>query len=342
MLLIDIGTAVADIREFRVESGVTVIRMPAEEFGGEYRQTSPSYLLVLWLVSIWAMVTNLAQIFFIKIFKKRRDSLKKILWRMGRDKNHVSSAFFDRFSRYNHTIKYAAASWRALDIFYNYHRNIVPQLKRDLEGQLTNHWAAKMENRQAVTNRFKIVTKLLSSAISRFRHEDEIRILSIASGSAQAVIIAMKENPNLRVKAILLDTDKTALKEAERMATEFGLQDRFKFVRGSSAMLEEVCENFCPHIVEMVGFLDYLSDDQAGELIGRIKKILAPNGFLLACNINKNPEKIFLDWTLLWPMIYRNEEQFSNVLIHGGFSPENTEIIYEPFRIHGIAVCRNF
>ena len=342
MLLMDIGTAVADIREFKIEGGVTVIRMPAEEFNGEYKQTSPFYLLVLWAVSVWAMVTNLAQIFFIKIFKRWHDSLKKILWKMGRDRNHISSIFFDRFSRHNHVIKYAATSWRALDIFYNYHRDIVPQLMRDLEGKLTNHWAAKMENRQAVTNRFKIVTKLLSNAISRFRQENEIRILSIASGSAQAVIRAMEENPGLNVKAILLDTDKTALKEAERMVAEFGLQDNFRFVRGSSAMIEEICQDFHPHIIEMVGFLDYLFDDQAVDLIGRIKKILAPNGFFLTCNINKNPEKIFLDWTLLWPMIYRNEEQFSNVLIHGGFSPENTEIIYEPFHIHGIAVCRNF
>jgi len=98
-------------------------------------------------------------------------------------------------------------------------------------------------------------------------------------------------------------------------------------------MIEEICQDFHPHIIEMVGFLDYLFDDQAVDLIGRIKKILAPNGFFLTCNINKNPEKIFLDWTLLWPMIYRNEEQFSNVLIHGGFSPENMEIIKK----HGIS-----
>ena len=75
MLLMDIGTAVADIREFKIEGGVTVIRMPAEEFNGEYKQTSPFYLLVLWAVSVWAMVTNLAQIFFIKIFKNKHKNL---------------------------------------------------------------------------------------------------------------------------------------------------------------------------------------------------------------------------------------------------------------------------
>lgn len=342
MLLMDIDTAVADIREFKIENGVTVIRMPAEEFGGEYKQTSPSYLLVLWLVSIWAMITNLTQALFIKIFKKRHDSLKKILWRMGRDKNHISSIFIDRFSQYNHMAKIGAASWLSLDVFYNYHQNIEPRLRRDIEGYLTRYWIAKMENRQAVTNRFKIVIKMLSKAISRFRQKDEIRILSIASGSAQAVIRAMEENTDLNVKAILLDTDKTALKEAEKMTTESGLQDRFKFIRGSSVMVEEICQNFQPHIVEMVGFLDYLTDKDAEELVSRIRKILAPNGFFLACNIKKNPEKIFLDWTLLWPMFYRTEEEFGRILTEGGFSPENTEIIYEPFFIHGIAVCRNF
>jgi hypothetical protein len=59
------------------------------------------------------------------------------------------------------------------------------------------------------------------------------------------------------------------------------------------------------------------------------------------CNINKNREKMFLDWLLLWPMIYRNENELADILIQGGFAPEKIQIIYEPFRIHGIAVVRN-
>ena len=98
MLLMDTDTAVADFREYKI-NGITVVCMPSHEFGGESKLTSPSYLLVLWLVSIWAMITNLIQAISIKTFKRRRDSLGKILWKLGRDKDHISSVFFDRFSR---------------------------------------------------------------------------------------------------------------------------------------------------------------------------------------------------------------------------------------------------
>ena len=104
--------------------------------------------------------------------------------------------------------------------------------------------------------------------------------------------------------------------------------------------LERVCREFRPHIIEMVGFLDYMSKNKAIKLINRIKDYLPKGGIFLTCNINKNREKIFLDWVMLWPMIYRSESQFAELLLQGGFSPESIDILYEPFRIHGIGVCQ--
>lgn len=60
----------------------------------------------------------------------------------------------------------------------------------------------------------------------------------------------------------------------------------------------------------------------------------------MACNIHPNCEKIFLDWVLLWPMIYRTAKELTDVVVEGGFAPENVRLIYEPFKIHGIAVCK--
>lgn len=50
--------------------------------------------------------------------------------------------------------------------------------------------------------------------------------------------------------------------------------------------------------------------------------------------------KLLTYWVLLWPMIYRNEREFSEVLMKGGFLPARIKVIYEPFRIHGIGICR--
>jgi hypothetical protein len=56
---------------------------------------------------------------------------------------------------------------------------------------------------QAVTNRLKLVVEFLSRAFEEKRDENEIRLLSIASGSAQAVIGATQKAPHLNARAHL-------------------------------------------------------------------------------------------------------------------------------------------
>ena len=319
---------------------VSVVTLKAEEFGGEYNRRSAAYIGTLWLAGFWAMVTNSSQALYRKVFLRRGDSFGKILWEMGRDPNHVSSLLFDRFSKYNNIAKWGAAGWRSLDLFYNYHEKTKPQLNGNLEGWLTRHWVEKMENRQAVTNRLKVLIDLLADSFKGFSKEPEIRLVSVASGSAQAVVEALQRNPKLNIKAILVDADSTAIAEAKKTISSCGLDNRFSLICNSSKCLEEVCADFRPHIIEMVGFLDYRPRKQAIQLIDRIRNCLPENGLFITCNINKNREKIFLDWLLLWPMIYRDENELADLLIQGGFAPDKIQIIYEPFRIHGIAVCR--
>ena len=337
------GTGVEGVNDYKVrvgKGGVVITTLAAGDFAGEHNQRNWFYILILWLVSTWAAVTNFTQSLFIKVFKKRKCSFGKILWEMGRDPEHVSSFFGDRFSRFNHETIVNAASWRSLDIVYNYHEKIKPQLNGGVESWLTNYWIGKLENRQAIANRLKIVVNLLMKAFVEFADESEIRVVSVASGSAQAIVDAMLKCPHLNIKAVLIDIDTTALTAAKAYAEKNGLGDRFTFIRGTTRALEEVCQEFQPHIIEMVGFLDYRPTPQAIKLINKIKNCLPENGIFLTCNINYNREKVFLDWVMLWPMIYRNEDQFEELLLKGGFSPQNVDIFYEPFQIHGIGVCQ--
>ena len=341
-MLLHPGVGIEALGQYRIEeeNKVAIATLKAETFGGEHDKRSWAYIVVLWLVSSWAMITNLTRAFFIKLFKKPGNSLQKIIWEMGRNSSHISSSFVDRFSKFNHQAKVEAANWRSLDIFYNYFEKIKPQLKKNFEGWITRHWVEKMENRQSVTNRLKIVVNLLENAFKKFINESEIRIVSVASGSAQAVIEAILKCPQLNIKAVLIDLDESAIEASRQKAKEAGIEDRFTFFKGTPSSLEKVCQNFQPHIVEMVGFLDYRPKKKAIQLINRIRCCLLPGSYFLTCNIRKNREKIFQDWVLLWPMIYRSEKQFAELLVKGGFSPEAINIFYEPFHIHGIAVCK--
>lgn len=310
-----------------------------DEFGGEYDRRNIFYVCGVWATSFIAMATNLAQAFYRKI-ANGGGSLNKILWDMGRDRDHISSFAFDRLSKFNRQAKYGATGWRSLDLFYNYHEKIKPQLHHDSEGWMTRYWIGKFENRQAVTNRFKIVINLIVNAFAEFSTEKEIRILSIASGSAQELVEAMKRCPHLNIKVLLLDADASAIDEAKKIVGEAGLDDKFSYVNDTIKVIEDVARVFQPNIIELMGFLDYRSRSQAITLIDLIRKQIPDGGIFITCNIRKNREKIFLDWVLIWPMIYRSEEEFADLIIHGGFPVENIQLVYEPFKIHGIAVCK--
>ena len=321
------------------KEGPRTVILSAKAFGGEYAKSGPIFIAILWLVSTIALITNLAQALFHKVFINRTTTLKRIIWEIGRDKQHVSSIFFDRFSSYNHQSKWGAAGWKSLDLCYNYNTKVLPGLNGDIEGTVTRWWG-RIENRQAVANRKKIVVDMLARAFHKFGHEPEIRILSIASGSAQTVVEAMLKCPLINVKAILIDSDLSALEESRRLIAEHGLTEKFVIMRGTPIKVAAICKRFSPHIIEMVGFMDYLPRETAIELVSKIQHNLAEGGIFITSNIKPNREKIFLDWTVLWPMIYRNEKELADILMKGGFLGRNIDLVYEPFKIHGIAICK--
>jgi hypothetical protein len=324
------------IKEATSEVGI----IPISDFDGEYNPRNLFFMTILWTVSVIAMMTNITIITAIWIWKAligKRTHWKKVLWDVGRSSWHRSSPFVDWFSKPNHDAKVFGSGCVALDIFYNFHTKILPKLKNNPEGWLTKFWIGGMENRQAVTNRRKIVSKLLVEAFHKFAGEGEIRMVSVASGSAQAVVDAFLAVPYLNIKARLLDIDDDAIKASRERIREAGLQDRIEVFKGRTSDLEKICEGFQPHIVEIVGFIDYRNDKGAIRLFKRIRKVLAPKGVMLTCNITPNREKIFLDWNLLWPMIYRTPERLRNILLDAGF--EGTKLLSCPFRIHTLAVC---
>jgi len=331
-----------DISERQVQknnNGVKVVTLPANEYGLEHDKRSLIYISILWLVSFLAMVTNVTRALFVKV-KKWKTPIRQILWQMGRDHDHFSSFAVDWFSKFNHQAKCGAASWRALDLFYNYYSKIKPQLDGNLESKLTRYWIEKMENRQAVTNRLKVLTILLKNAFAKFGSEPEVRLFSVASGSAQAVVDAILGSSQ-NVKVLLLDIDATAIEEAKSLVAKYGLEEKFSFICGTVKKIEDVCHNFRPHVVEMVGFLDYRPEEKAVTLVAKIKKCLPDGGILITCNIKKNREKPFLDWVLLWSMDYKDEFDLARIFNKGGFLPEKTEILFEPFGIHGICICQS-
>lgn len=248
----------------------------------------------------------------------------------------TNTFWFDGISPVCRTVKENAARWKALDIIYNYS----PPEHPTFSDRVTNYWNTLLTIR-ATRNRLRIVKHYLKKEIQSFLEtSSEVRIISIASGSAQGVIEVMEELKEKPIKAVLLDLDITALEYSKKLAEKAGVKDKIIFLNKSTRDLEEVTRDFQPHIIEIVGFLMYRPKEKAIKLVEKIHKTLGPNGTLLISNDDHVIEKFFLYYVIDWSIIYRSPKKFSEILIKGGFKPRHCEIIYEPLKMHGLAICR--
>ncbi len=279
--------------------------------------------------------------------------VKRMIYRLFKAKAKTNIWLVDGISQSSRAVRDGAATYRALDVVYNFKEGQgSSRLVRDIDW----FWI-HVRNAQAVWNRYRIVRSELCSAIQRrsFDYDkipsEPIRILSIAAGSAQAVIEAMAEmkRQGYEVEALLLDASSKALAYAEELAAKHGLTDSVRTKKclivadvngGDVYDFENKIGDFKPDIIEMAGLIDYLLDDQIIELFQRIYVLLPVGGTFITCHIHPNHESFFLLWVVNWWMRYRSKSQLEALLKRGWF--EISSLITEPHRIHTVAVARRW
>ncbi|MDX9892967.1 MAG: class I SAM-dependent methyltransferase [Patescibacteria group bacterium] len=254
---------------------------------------------------------------------------------LGRPMPRINTIFFDGLGEECRQIKMGEASWKALHVIYNH----VFKWGWRVDTFVDNYWIG-MVNAQAVRNRFKLVKQEIRRAIMSVYDGAEVRIMSLACGSAQAIIEVMAEmkQKGIVVRAMLVDKDQDALDYAMQLANEHGLQDRVSVVCDTVSNVEFLAADFRPQIIEMLGLLDYLHQLKAIDLAAKIYRSLPDKGWFLTCNIAHNFEMWFLRWVINWPMIYRTPRQLAEVVLKAGFA--DCRLIYEPHRVHGLVVTQ--
>ncbi len=312
-----------------------------------YDDRPNKYVRLMQLVSLWAAITNILQITLQKILVTPKKNFRQILWETGRDPYHYSSFFIDRLSPLNHQIKIDAASSMALDTMYDWDEKIRPALGNTWANRVEKFWFDNSENRRALVNRKKMVHSILLCAINDFLDEPEVRIISVACGSARAVIDAILACDHPNVQVVLIDRSKKALRNAQKNMEAHGIRN-VTYIEGKMGKITEVAKKNRPHIVEMVGLTDYLKVKRAADYSQTVSEVLEPGGYYLTGNIHPNPEKIFLDWGLLWPMNYKTPENLMEIGKGGGTKKDGNvafrdgfiKIFCEPLGIHGLLLAR--
>jgi len=200
-------------------------------------------------------------------------------------------------------------------------------------------WERYLYNAIDVRNRLRLVEQELQHLILLIAKQSiPVRVVSVGCGSARAVIESIASlNGRVRVDLSLIDISRNALTFAEILASQLGINP--STYRDFAQNIAKYSLNR-PHIVEMVGLLDYIANKEAVPLISEIFKTIVPGGYLVTCNIVPNLEQGFVTKGIRWKMIYRRPEQLAQLLIEAGFSPSNIRLIITPLGIHSLAICQ--
>lgn len=214
-------------------------------------------------------------------------------------------------------------------------------------GKISHFVWFNTNNSKAVRNRIKLVKRELKKRLREsIDSKKEISILSIAAGSARAIIesiIEAKIPQDIPLRITFLDKSVQALEYSQQLMDDMGLKkrenDRFTWVGETvNTYLKREEENYS--IIEMVGLMDYFTDDKALTIFKNIHSLLKPGGIFITANINHNSEKKFVTKAIGWPMIYREAQHLGHLVHDAGFSEENIDLFYEPLKIHSVIIAR--
>lgn len=202
-----------------------------------------------------------------------------------------------------------------------------------------------LNNSKAVRNRLKIVRRELENhlkIISKF--DKEINIISIASGSSRAIIETVNKGEYLKdtkLSITFLDKNPGAIEYSKK------LSEGINHSKINLEWINDTVGNYFRNapskkfdIVEIVGLLDYFTDDKIVETFKYIYNILEEGGIVITANINHNKEEKFITNILDWPMIYRTAESLGVLVNKSGFDYDKMKVLYEPLRVHGLVVAK--
>lgn len=200
-------------------------------------------------------------------------------------------------------------------------------------------------NSRAVRNRLRLVKREITGKLmSLAKEKGEIRMLSIASGSARAVIESMEaareKLAGKSVIAVFLDKNPAALEYSKALAARAALPFELHWVNDSAGnYLRSGRAGEKYDIVEMVGLMDYFDDDRAEATFAQINDRLHPGGMLVTANICDNYERRFVTKVVGWDMIYRTADDLAKLVMQAGFKHNAVRAMYEPFKIHAVVVA---
>jgi hypothetical protein len=234
-----------------------------------------------------------------------------------------------------------AGTYRAMEIIYD----VNPRPKANwFQNYFLSIWLG-INNSKAVRNRLKLVKREIKKKIIQLALDNkDIKIINVASGSARAVLESVDDihlDNNHKLSAVFIDKNNEALLFSQKLASTNKHYLSFQWVNDTAENFFKLNDHKADfNIAEVVGLLEYLSDNDVLRIFSLIHESLDSDGILITTNTMKNSERRFFSDVIGWKMIYRSADELSSLLMDAGFSLDMMKIYYEPQRIHCIIVAK--
>lgn len=188
----------------------------------------------------------------------------------------------------------------------------------------------------ALRNRKRLVVKKLVECIEKHK-ERPLHIMGVGAGPGNNVIEAMEKTRDNQIFAKLLDMDSDAFEYGLQLARNAGLEPhQVDFLQGNAIELEQHLD-FTPHIVKLIGIIEYLTDSQVQALFDLAFRVLPKGGHLVVNSIsNRHGHDRFVRRVFNLHLNYRTPEKIMQMLTQSGFS--NFSATREPLKMYYIIV----
>jgi 2-polyprenyl-3-methyl-5-hydroxy-6-metoxy-1,4-benzoquinol methylase len=198
-------------------------------------------------------------------------------------------------------------------------------------------------NGQAVRNRCRgVMYEFQEAAKEILKKRREVRVLSIACGSSQAIVnqSSIMVNRGMNKDNFIFtftDMEQEPLDLARIRAEQGGLSDQVEYIKTHFKNLPEILRGRKFDIIEACGIDDYLPRKNLLELFRFVNLILEKGGVFITSNMKETRGALLLTWTYNWPIIYREPEDLHEVLVEANF--QSPKVYLEPWGIHMYATA---
>ena len=158
-------------------------------------------------------------------------------------------------------------------------------------------------------NRRAMAVRTIGDLIRKHRVNGDVHIVGIGTGPGFNVLEAMVDARTDRVFAYCIDEDTDAFDFGRKMAADMGLEKRVRYIAGNAINLERLLD-VVPHIVKMVGILEYLTDDQVRDLLRVSHRRLSPGGTVMVNSmVSSHGVDRYLRRIFNWHLNYRSPDK---------------------------------